>query len=111
MGKGGEIVDPRQSARTKLSLDISSVQPNTASVHGDDNFRATFVVDGRTRAPIRLMFEDGGEATMVFEDRRQVDGLLLPYRITTMMGGHVIDELAFDEIVVNPELGRGDFKQ
>ena len=51
------------------------------------------------------------DETITFEDRREVSGLKLPHRITTTASGRVIDALIFDEILVNPELGKGDFKR
>ena len=48
---------------------------------------------------------------MTFSDRREVAGLLMPFRIVTTSNGHVLDELVFDEILVNPELSKSDFKR
>jgi hypothetical protein len=46
---------------------------------------------------------------MLFQDRRDVDGLVLPYRITTVINDRVVDEMIFDEIIVNPELSVEEF--
>lgn len=51
------------------------------------------------------------EETMTFEDRRDANGLKLPFRITTTAGGRVIDALILEQILVNPEIGKGDFKR
>jgi hypothetical protein len=48
---------------------------------------------------------------MTFADRREVNGLRIPFHITTTAGGRVIDELLFDQVLVNPEIGKGDFKR
>ena len=64
------------------------------------------------KMPVRISYPAGsGEETMTFEDRRDVGGLKLPYRVTTTAAGRVVDVLMFDEIRVNPEIGKGDFKR
>ncbi len=50
------------------------------------------------------------EVTMTFEDRRKVDGYLLPFRITTHAQGIVMQVLTFDRIEVNPSFGDEAFK-
>lgn len=70
--KSVDMVDPRVSARTRLSTDSSSnAEPFVANVTGD-SFSARFVVDGTTRAPSQLVFPgtDRNPVTMTFEDRR-----------------------------------------
>lgn len=61
--------------------------------------------------PLRVDYEAGEQAavSMVFDDRRPVEGLLWPHRITTKRGGETIDDLFLDEIVVNPPLTGDDF--
>jgi hypothetical protein len=46
---------------------------------------------------------------MTFSDRRAIGGLLMPYRVVTSGRGVVREDLRFDEVLVNPELGKGDF--
>ena len=47
--------------------------------------------------------------TTTFSDRRVVSGLFLPYHIVTTGRGGVREDLKLDEILVNPELSKGDF--
>ena len=47
----------------------------------------------------------------LFEDRRDVNGLKLPFHVTTTAGGRIVDELILDQILVNPEIGKDDFKR
>jgi hypothetical protein len=35
----------------------------------------------------------------------------LPFRVKTMTGKGLTDELLFEQILVNPELSKGDFKR
>lgn len=61
--------------------------------------------------PLRVDYEAGGQTaiSIAFGDRRPVDGLLWPHRITTSRDGETIDDLFLDEIVVNPPLTEEDF--
>jgi hypothetical protein len=112
IGRGGEMIDPRQSARTAMRLDQTNVEPNVFAVRGDD-LAARVDIDSSSRMPVRLTFpaSDNGEVVLSFDDRRPVDGLQMPYRVTMTEGGAILDELLFDEILINPELGKGDFKR
>ena len=49
--------------------------------------------------------------TMTFADRRPTGGVLMPYRIITLNGDKVVDELFFDQILINPEIAKNDFKR
>jgi hypothetical protein len=49
------------------------------------------------------------EVTMRFEDRRSVDGLLLPLHVVTEARGVLLADLRFDEISVNQPLTERDF--
>jgi hypothetical protein len=110
-GLTGGLVDPRVSAKTSATASGRG-QPNTADITGPDGFRARLIVDASDRMPTKLLYAGGTqEETMTFEDRRDVNGLKLPFRIKTTAGGRVIDELIFDQILVNPEIGKGDFKR
>jgi hypothetical protein len=79
---------------------------------GPDGFYTRFVVDA-ARLPQRLEYRATKEEvwTTTFSDRRQVGGLLLPYHIVTEGRGAIREDLRLDEIKINPEIGRGDFKQ
>jgi hypothetical protein len=50
------------------------------------------------------------EVTMAFEDRRDVDGFLLPFRVTSSAKGVVLEVLTFDAIAVNPRFSDDDFR-
>ena len=112
IGRSGGMVDPRQSARTTVTVDNSNPEPNAVNVRGD-NFAARFLVDASTHTPLRLIFPGGDQSEVVisFEDRRETGGLLMPYHISMTAGGKILDDLRFDEILVNPEIGKGDFTQ
>jgi hypothetical protein len=113
IGGATEMIDPRVSARTAAKVDSSRPEPLSLDVGGDDGFKVRFVVDGKTRVPAKLEYAgaDNKTVTMAFTDRRAVGGLQMPYRITTTGGARVIDDLIFDEILINPEIGKGDFKR
>jgi len=112
IGRSGEMIDPRQSARTAMKIDQTNVEPNVFTVRGDD-LAARVEIDSSSRMPIRMTFPafDKSEVLLKFEDRRAVEGLQMPYRVTMSERGQIVDELLFDEILINPELGKGDFKR
>jgi hypothetical protein len=109
--KSVEMIDPPVSPQTTTAVDISgNLEPYTANVTGD-GFDARFVVDSSTRMPARLEFHAADKRQMIlkFDQRRVVDGLHLPFHVVTTDRGRVVDELTFDEVLVNPELGKRDF--
>jgi hypothetical protein len=112
IGRAGEMIDPRQSARTAMRIDQTNVEPNVFAVRGED-LVARVEIDSSSRMPVRMTFpsSDKSEIVLTFADRREVDGLHMPYRVTMTERGQVVDELLFDEILINPELGKGDFKR
>jgi len=108
-GLTGGAIDPRVSARTAASAEGRG-EPNVAEISGPDGFRARLTVDSTDRMPKTLIYPASPqEETMTFADRRDVGGLKLPFHITTMSGGRIVDELIFDEILINPEIGKKDF--
>lgn len=110
-GMTGGIVDPRVSGKTAATAEGRG-EPNVADISGPSGFRARLTVDGITRMPAKLVYPGSPqEETMTFEDRRDVNGFKLPFHITTSAGGRVIDELILDQVLVNPEIGKGDFKR
>lgn len=61
--------------------------------------------------PGRLPSNTPEEAvTMTFADRRDVDGFMLPFRVTWMAKGVTLREMQFDRIEVNPTLTNEDFR-
>ena len=110
-GLTGGLVDPRVSAKTMATAEGRG-EPNVADVTGPNGFRARLVVDGITRMPSKLIFpNDAQEETMTFEDRRDASGLKLPFHMTTTAGGRIVDELILEQILVNPEISKSDFKR
>ena len=69
--------------------------------------------DAVTRMPARVMFWGGDRTvlTTTLLDRKAVGGLRVPYRIVTAAADRVVDELFFDEVVINPALTKADFTQ
>ena len=110
--KSIEMVDPRVNARTAVTIENSTAEPFVTLVTGD-RFAARLVVDGSTRAPTHIEYtgQDKSPVVVTFSDRREVAGLLMPFRIVTTSNGRLVDELVLDEILVNPELSKSDFKR
>ena len=79
---------------------------------GLDGFYTRYVIDA-AKLPVRLEYRAAKDEiwTTTFSDRREVGGLLLPYHIVTEGRGAIREDLRLDEIKVNPEIGRADFKQ
>jgi hypothetical protein len=122
----------------ELSLTVHPVagQAHGIEVRGPDGSRGVIDFDPATSLPARFRYEGGyslpegppvpveqrrpgvqvpmtrerGEITLSFEDHRLVDGLRLPHRIRWTARGITIRELRVDEILVNPPLGRDDFR-
>ena len=68
--------------------------------------------DASDRMPTKLVYPGSpAEETMTFADRRDAGGLKVPFHVTTTAGGRVIDELIFDQVLVNPEIGKGEFRR
>jgi len=122
---GGAVamVDPRDTARAAIgvtggnSAAGSSVVTNSTPDHFamdvmSENFAVRYVVDPVTRVPSAVVFQGAKKEpnTMRFEDRRIVSGFNLPFRITTSARDRALETMVFDEIVVNPELNRADFR-
>jgi hypothetical protein len=108
-GMQGGIVDPRDNPKATATAEGRGV-PNVAEISGPNGFHATMTMDATTRMPVRLVYPNGPhEETMAFEDRRDVSGIKIPFRVTTTAGGRTIDELVFDQVLVNPEIAKADF--
>jgi hypothetical protein len=79
-----------------------------------DTFAARIAFDGKSHLPVRLVFWSGDRAvlTTAFTDRRSAAGIQVPYSIVTTAGAdRMVDELLFDEVVVNPPLTKADFSR
>jgi hypothetical protein len=96
IGRSGGMIDPRRSARTASSVDMSNPRLLTVSLRGGD-FGANMMVDGTTHAPTRLVFpgSDRTEVVIAFDDRRETGGMMMPHHIGTTVGSRVLDDLRF----------------
>lgn len=86
-------------------------EPLGIEAYSEEGFAARLIFDGRSHLPVRVLYWDADRTvlTMALLDRRPADGVNLPYRIVTTAGERVVDEMAFDEIAVNPPLNKADF--
>jgi hypothetical protein len=99
--RGGQSYVSAQPSQHSFDL---SVRPGAA-------FR--YLADPGTFLPSRIAFTNvsGDEVAIAFSERRDTEGLKLPYRITTTSRGKIIDDLLLDHIAVNPKLTKADFER
>ena len=122
-GSAATMVDPRDSARGAIASSTPQSAAGSAVVTNpgldpfsldvqSENFFVRFVVDSITRVPVQLVFAGGKQepTSVAFGDRRTVGGFDLPYLMTTTVGGRTLERVVFDEILVNPELSKADFR-
>lgn len=122
-GSAATIVDPRETARTAIASPTPQSAAGSAVVVNpgldpfsldvqSENFFVRFVVDSLTRLPVQLVFAGGRQepTTVAFANRRTVGGFDLPYLMTTTVGSRAVERVVFDEILVNPELSKADFR-
>jgi hypothetical protein len=122
-GSTPTMVDPRETARAA----VASLYPQSAASRSvvtnpgldpfsldvqSENFFVRYVVDSITRVPVQLVFPGAKQepTTMAFGERRSVAGFDLPYLMTTTVGNRLLERVTFDEILVNPELSKADFR-
>jgi hypothetical protein len=107
----GSMERPGEGAPTAATYD-SAQEMRMIEFSGLDGFYMRYVIDA-AKLPLRLEYRATKEEiwTTTFSDRREVGGLLLPYHIVTQGRGGIREDLRLDEIQVNPEIGRADFKQ
>ncbi len=76
------------------------------------SFSARLVFDAAAHVPMRVVLFGERQTSIVvsFANRRAVDGIALPFRVTTQTPDRVLETLMFDEILVNPELRDEDFR-
>jgi hypothetical protein len=76
-------------------------------------FAARMVFDSMSHIPLRLVYDSryGAGTVMSFANRRDVDGVQLPSRVTTLIADRVLETLMFDEMQVNPDLHDTDFSR
>jgi len=122
-GSAAAMVDPRESVRSAIAASAPQSAAGSAVVTNpgldpfsldvqSENFFVRFVVDSITRMPVQLVFAGGKQepTRVVFGDRRTVGGFDLPYLMTTTVGNRTLERVVFDEILVNPELHKTDFR-
>lgn len=109
MGGPAELAGPLQAPATTVIRD-GRLDQNVIEGAGRDGFFVRLFLDSG-RYPITLAYRAIKDAMneMTFADRREVDGLRLPFRISTRDGKRTIDDLVFDQISVNVPLGDADF--
>src|SRR5262249_16803747 len=107
-GMTGFPIDPRVSPKTSASLE-GPIQPNAAEITGPNGFAAHLEFEASTRMPVRIMYGNAREEKITFDDRRDINGLKLPFRVVTSVGDRIVDELAFDQIILNPEISKSEF--
>ena len=122
-GGAPTMVDPRESARAAVAsptpqsaagsaiMTNPGLDPFSLDVQSE-NFFVRFVVDSITRVPVQLVFAGRKQepTTLAFGDRRTVGGFDLPYLMTTTVGSRTLERVVFDEILVNPELTKAEFR-
>ena len=76
-------------------------------------FTARLVFDRASRVPMRVVFFGERQVSVVvsFANRRTVDGIDLPSRITTQTPDRVLETLMFDEMAVNANLREDEFRR
>jgi hypothetical protein len=105
------MVDPRTSAKASAAVEGRG-EPNVADISSRDGFNARLTVDASDKWPVTLAYPGNpSDETMTFADRREVSGLKIPFHVTTTAGGRTIDDLRFEQVLGNPEIGKGDFKR
>lgn len=76
-------------------------------------FSARLVFDAASHLPMRIVFFGERQVSVVvsFANRRTVDGIELPFRVTTQTPDRVLETLMFDDIAVNPPLRDEEFRR
>ena len=113
IGGAPEMIDPRSNPRNAAAVDLSHLDPMAVMALAEDGFTTRWVVD-TAHIPVKLTYQGGADlatVTMTFADRRPTAGVLMPHRITTANGDRVVDDLFFDRILINSEIGKGDFRR
>ncbi len=126
--------------RTAVSLDVrvapTAAGADTFSISAASGFAGYLDVDPASHVPLRVRYEqrvqfrrpltpeeikagvmnppdlkrETVEMALTFEDRRMVDGVSLPFRITSVARGVMFEEIQLQRILVNPPLTVKDFK-
>jgi len=109
MGGQTEMVNPLDAPARTVVRD-GRLDSNVIEGAGRDGFYVRLFLNAE-RFPITLAYRGTKDAMheMSFADRREVQGLTLPFRIVTKDGKRTTDELVFDRIEVNAPLAAEDF--
>lgn len=108
--RSGAGVLQMSQVQASASSAVGRLAPNTIEGAGRDGFFVRISVDGsRFPARIEYLARKNSVNVIEFSDRRDVDGLRLPFRIRTMDGGRTIDDLTLEQIAVNLPLSDSDF--
>jgi hypothetical protein len=104
------MVNPAESAAT-ARVTQGRLEDNIVEGTGRDNFFVRLTVDG-AKLPTRLEYRatKSSMSVMEFSDRRQVEGMRLPFHVTTSDGKRVIDDLLLSQIGVNVQFSETDFQ-
>lgn len=101
-----------QSRLTIRSTGESAFEDTAAVDVAGPSFTARLVFDYPSLTPLRLTYFPSGSVStvMAFADRRTVDGVSLPFRVSTQTPQRVLEALLFDDVRVNPPLTKDDFR-
>src|SRR5262245_1125196 len=109
----GTVVYPIPDARLAIRSTGESAFEDTVAVDvSGPSFEARLVFEHPSMIPLRLSYFPSGSVSTVmsFANRRRVDGVLVPFRVTTQTPQRVFEALLFDDVVVNPPLTQADFR-
>jgi hypothetical protein len=100
-------------ATTSQTFMSGTPNPYTFDVSVRPGAAFRFSADPATFMPAKLTYNNvaGDEVTIVFSERRLIDGLKVPYRITTTSRGKIIDDLLLERVDINPKLTKADFER
>lgn len=94
---------------TPVDMPGAEFSPGVDAV-SDMRFSARVTFDPKSRMPDRVIYRNGSQVmTMSVVERKSAGGYKIPAHVVTRAGDRTVDELTFDEIVVNPSLAKADF--
>jgi hypothetical protein len=103
---------PDSKLRLQSTGEGAFADTEAADVTGPQ-FSARLVVDAASHLPLRVVFFGERQVSTVvsFANRRPVEAIELPFRVTTQTPDRVLETLMFDEILVNPDLADDEFRR
>lgn len=94
---------------TPVDIPGAEYSPGVDAV-SDMRFAARVTFDPKSRMPDRVIYRNGSTVMITSVlDRKSVSGYKIASHLVTRAGDRTVDELTFDEIVVNPSLAKTDF--